>query len=505
MFEAGLERAVRLNGDLPGFTCAGETVTWREIVERGKGLAQGYADLGLKPGDRVAALMSNSLPQVEMFIAAHYSGVAIVPLNFRWSVDEISYALQDCTPALLIASSQFEAAAVKAAENTTTKVYSIGGKSPSYESLFGADMMEPKQHPADGLFGIFYTGGTTGRSKGVMLSRLNVYSNALACMAEGAFGEGQIGLHVSPLFHIAGALTLHCGFLSASHNIVMPAFDPEQALRHIAEDAVNQVLFVPTMLGAVLDHPDLPETNVSSITNILYGAAPMNPTMLKRGLEVFSNARFTQLYGMTETSPTATVLHSSEFTGKVGGEGRMTSVGRPLLGTEVRIMNSSNSEAERGEVGEICTRGPGVMLGYWNQPEATAEAMRDGWMYTGDGGYMDDDGFVFLADRLKDMIITGGENVFSVEVESVLTMHPAVQQCAVVGKPDEKWGEAVHAVVVLHDGKVADEAELIAFCRERLTAFKCPRSVEFDDEPLPLSAAGKILKREIRERYWPSG
>lgn len=505
MFESGLERAVRKVGDQPAFSCEGETLTWREIVERGKRLAAGYAEMGLKPGDRVASFMLNSLPNVEMFIAAHYSGVAIVPINFRWSLDEVRYALEDCTPSLLIAGSEFEPTAIAAAEGLETIVYSVAGESTPYEKLRSHKMMEPQAHDPSALFGIFYTGGTTGRSKGVMLSRLNIYSNVMACMAEGTLGEGQVGLHVSPLFHIAGALMLHCGFMSAAHNVVMPAFDPGRALKHIQDDKINQVLFVPTMLGAVLSHPDADKIDVSSIQNILYGASPMNLTMLKAGIDKFSPARFTQLYGMTETSPTGTVLHSSEFMGEGGNEALMTSVGRPLLGTEVRIVNSEGEELPRGEVGEICTRGPGVMLGYWNKPEATTEALQNGWMLTGDGGYMNDDGFVYLADRIKDMIITGGENVFSVEVESVLTMHPAVLQCAVVGKPHEHWGEAVHAVVVLHEGQAVTEDELITFCREKLTAFKCPRSVDFNAEPLPLSAAGKILKRKIRERYWPEG
>jgi long-chain acyl-CoA synthetase len=460
--------------------------------------------MGLKPGDRVATLVTNSLASVEMFIAAHYSGVAIVPLNFRWNLDEVRYALEDCAPAVLIADQAFEGTALAAAEGRETRVYSVAGAAPDYQTLRADHEAQPLQLPSDSLFGIFYTGGTTGRSKGVMLSRGNLWSNVVACMAEGAFGEGEVGLHVSPLFHIAGALCLHCAFLSASRNIIMPAFDAGKALGHFERDQINQVLLVPTMLGAVLNHPQMATTNVSSLRNILYGAAPMTPTMLERAIGTFTKARFTQLYGMTETSPTATVLHSREYLSDQSRRGLMTSVGRPILGTEVRIMRTDGSEAARGEVGEICTRGPGVMLGYWNKPEATAEALQDGWMRTGDGGYMDYDGFVFLADRIKDMIITGGENVFSVEVECVLAMHPAVQQCAVVGIPHDHWGEQVHGVVVLHDGQDASEEELIAFCRERLSAFKTPRSIAFDSQALPVSAAGKILKRDIRARYWPS-
>jgi long-chain acyl-CoA synthetase len=351
------------------------------------------------------------------------------------------------------------------------------------------------------LLAIFYTGGTTGRSKGVMLSHGNAAYVALASMAEGAYGTDEIYLHTSPSFHIAGAMNVFQAFICASRNVVLPRFEAGAALATISAQGVTQSLLVPTMIGMILDHPNFTDTDTSSIRRILYGAAPMTDALLDRAMAAFPRAEFMQLYGMTETTSNACILHSRVFTAPDGKRLLSRSVGRAMIGSEVGIFGQAEVPLPPGEVGEIAIRGPGVMLGYWNRPDATAAAIRGGWMHTGDGGSMDAEGYVYLADRIKDMIISGGENIYSLEVEAILVEHPSVRQCAVIGIPHPVWGEAVHAIVTLNDGESFDERALIDFCRGKLSGYKLPRSVEHRDE-LPLTAAGKVVKRDLRAPFW---
>jgi acyl-CoA synthetase (AMP-forming)/AMP-acid ligase II len=283
--------------------------------------------------------------------------------------------------------------------------------------------------------------------------------------------------------------------------VALPRFDAGAALAAISAQGVTQSLLVPTMIGMVLDHPDFNDTDTSSIRRILYGAAPMTDALLDRAMAAFPRAEFMQLYGMTETASNACILHSRVFTGPDGKRLRSRSVGRAMIGSEVGIFSAAGDLLPSGEVGEIAIRGPGVMLGYWNRPEATAAAVRGGWMHTGDGGSMDAEGYAYLADRIKDMIISGGENIYSLEVEAILVRHPSVRQCAVIGIPHPVWGEAVHAIVTLNHGESFDELALIDFCRGQLSGYKLPRSIEHRDE-LPLTAAGKVMKRDLRAPFW---
>ncbi len=369
-----------------------------------------------------------------------------------------------------------------------------------YESLFDRVCSPINDCAESDLLAIFYTGGTTGRSKGVMLSHGNVAYVAMAGLAEGVYGTDEIYLHTSPSFHIAGAMNVFQAFITASRNVILPRFDAGAALAAIATEGVTQSLLVPTMIGMILDHPSFPDTDTSSVRRILYGAAPMTESLLDRAMAAFSQAEFIQLYGMTETASNACILHSSEFTPPDGKRLRSRSVGRAIVGSEVGIFGPAGDPLPPDEVGEIAIRGPGVMLGYWNRPDATAAAIKGGWMHTGDGGSMDAEGYVFLADRIKDMIISGGENIYSLEVEAVLVRHPSVRQCAVIGIPHPVWGEAVHAIVTLHDGQPFDERALVDFCRSTLSGYKLPRSIEHRDE-LPLTAAGKVVKRDLRAPF----
>jgi long-chain acyl-CoA synthetase len=290
--------------------------------------------------------------------------------------------------------------------------------------------------------------------------------------------------------------------LSGGSNVVIRAFSPEGVMQAIELYKVNEILLVPTMIQMLVDHPAISSHDMSSLRRIVFGASPMSEALLDRAVAVLPNARFVQAYGMTELSPVATILHHREQVGEGRKLGRHRSGGRATFGVEIRIVDADDKPVPSGTVGEICVRGDVVMMGYWERPEETAKAVVDGWMHTGDGGYMGADGFVYIVDRVKDMIISGGENVYSAEVENVVALCPAVAQCAVIGIPSERWGEAVHAVIVPKPGVTVDADELIAFCHERIAGYKCPRSVEVRDAPMPMSGAGKILKRELRRPFW---
>jgi len=270
----------------------------------------------------------------------------------------------------------------------------------------------------------------------------------------------------------------------------------------VQRNKVTEVLLVPTMIQMLVDHPALGSHDLSSLTRIVYGASPISEAVLDRAMAALPNTRFVQAYGMTELSPIATILHWHEHIGEGRAKGRHRAGGRATLGCEVRIVDANDQPVASGTVGEIVARGDNVMMGYWERPEETERALAGGWMHTGDGGYMDEDGFVYVVDRVKDMIISGGENVYSTEVENAVAQHPAVAQCAVVGIPSEEWGEQVHAVVVRKPGADVSAADIIAFCKARIASYKCPRSVEITDAPLPMSGAGKILKRELRKPFW---
>jgi acyl-CoA synthetase (AMP-forming)/AMP-acid ligase II len=282
---------------------------------------------------------------------------------------------------------------------------------------------------------------------------------------------------------------------------MVPRFEPVAVMQAIATEQVSDALLVPTMIQMLVDHPELPQHDMRSLRGVVYGASPIGEGLLDRAMKALPSAGFTQLYGMTELSPVATILTRDMHTEAGRSKGRHRGAGRAAIGCEVRIVDVDDHEVPRGEVGEIVVRGPGVMQGYWNKPAETEAALRGGWMHTGDGGRMDADGYVYIVDRMKDMIVTGGENVYSVESESALATHPAVAVCAIVGVPSAQWGEAVHAFVVLKPGHSATPDELIAHTKSRIAAYKCPRTIDFI-EAMPLSGAGKVLKTTLRAPFW---
>ncbi|CAE6821772.1 long-chain-fatty-acid--CoA ligase [Paraburkholderia domus] len=509
-----LHRSMQQRPDKIALRFNGQSTTYAEFGDRVARLAAALRKLGVAEGERVAMFSLNSARYIEYYMAVPWAGAVLNPVNIRWSAPEVIYSVNDCSTAVLIVDDPFVDIARKVAAACPSLrriIYAGDGETPegmlNYEALVAdSEPMEDAYRHGDDLAGIFYTGGTTGVPKGVMLSHTNLVSSSCNQLMAGTLDEGTTMLHVMPMFHLACFASINGVFLSAGTHAVLRAFEPGAMMAAIAETSITHVLLAPTMIQMGLDwmgsnpgraaHLDL-----TSLRSIRYGASPMTPTLMARTRATFPHATFTQGYGMTELAPVATLLGAEYHTDEAVATGKIHSVGRPVHTTEVKIVDEMGNEVPRGCVGEIAVRGPNVMLGYWNKPEATAEAIRNGWMHTGDGGYMDEDGFVFLMDRIKDMIVSGGENVYSAEVEKALVNHPAVAQCAVIGVPHEKWGEAVHAVIVLKPGATTTLESVRSHCREQIAGYKCPVSVDFR-EALPLSSIGKVLKNELRKPYW---
>jgi long-chain acyl-CoA synthetase len=342
-----------------------------------------------------------------------------------------------------------------------------------------------------------YTGGTTGFPKGVMQSHLNLWSACMPRMVDMPPIRGGRLLHVAPLFHVAGMARALIQFLAGETHVLVPSFEAEGLLQIIEREQISETLLVPTMILALLAHRDFDRYDLSSLKRLTYGASPSAGEMVEQVLARLPDLELSHSYGLTEACPVVSSNLPCNHTLQARQSGLSRSVGRGGLGVNVKIVDPQGHEVPRGTVGEIIVRGPNIMQGYWNKPEETAKALRDGWLFTGDGAYMDEQGYLFIVDRLKDMIVSGGENIYSAEVENVLARHPAVALSAVIGIPHEQWGEAVHAVVVLKPGTQVDEEQLRQYCREFIAGYKCPKSIEFRDA-LPLSAAGKVLKRELR-------
>ncbi|NHN36553.1 long-chain fatty acid--CoA ligase [Pseudomaricurvus alcaniphilus] len=485
--------------------------TWAELKLRISKMASFLNGLGVSEGDRVSILALNSDRYYECFFAIPWAGAVVVPLNTRWSVQENIYSNNDAQVSVLIADDNFIDSALSIAKQVKTimKVVYIGENSAP-EGMIDAELILADAQPMDDvcrrgedLAGIFYTGGTTGFPKGVMLSHKNLVSNALSNLSSLDLNEANIRyLHAAPMFHMADVCTSLTATLSGSAHIFIPAFSAKSVIAAIDSFKITHVLLVPTMISMLLQEPQLQQTQLSSLKAIVYGASPMTEGILKAVLEQLPNVAFYQAYGQTELSPVVTVLRpeyhcfDGEFSGKT------SSAGQCNIGCQIKVVDEQGEQLATGEVGEVAATGPNVMQGYWNNPEQTEKAMLDGWVLTGDAGYLDEDGFLFLVDRKKDMIISGGENVFSAEVENVVSLHAAVQEVVVVGIPSKQWGEEVHAIVRLKPGTNATADEIIAFAKQRIAGYKCPRSVEFQTQAFPITGAGKIRKNEIRAAFW---
>ena len=483
--------------------------SFQELQERTNRLANGLRGLGVQPGDRVAVLLNNCHQYVELYFAIPKAGAIITPLNYRLAGSELSWIVNNAGANTLI----FQESYLPAVKEIQAEIKSVhhyictqGNHAGlvNYEELIAQSPSEEPEmdgHEED-VMSIFYTSGTTGKPKGAMLTHRNIISNAQVINIEQKIRAGDMFLIVSPLYHTIAPACMYAHMYRGNTNVAIDQFDPQLMLEVIEKERVTHIFLVPSMIIFTLEYPGVGNYDLSSLRMIWYGGSPMPANRIKQAMEIFG-CELGQGFGMTEIGPCfVSVLSPEDHILKAPEqEKRLTSTGRNYSNTEVKIVDDEDQEVPIGTVGEICVRGPNVMKGYWRRPQESAEALKDGWFHTGDLGRLDEEGFLYVVDRKKDMIISGAENIYSAEVENALSGHPAVLEVAVIGVPDEKWGEAVKAVVALREGMKATEEELIEHCKQRLASYKKPKSVDFM-ERLPRNVMGKVLKTELREKYW---
>ncbi|NKY32397.1 long-chain fatty acid--CoA ligase [Nocardia speluncae] len=501
----GLHRAVAHHPGRIATAFGTRTRTFAEQIDRVSRFAGGLRALGVGSGDCVGMLALNSDRYIEYLLATCWAGGVVNTMNIRWSAAETAESVNGCGTRVLCVDDAFAVMVDELRDRCPELTHIIHcGDGPTPDGMYGIEDLISGSLPVDDErrggnqpAALFYTGGTTGRAKGVMLSHHNLVASALGSIATCGFAtpDGAM-LHAAPMFHLGDLAGWVAHTLLGNTHVLIPRFDPTAVLRAVEQHNVTDLLLVATMVPMVFDHVEAGSADLSSLRRLVYGAAPIPATVIQRVLAKVPQLEFVQTYGMTELSPVATMLTPADH--RAGGH-RLRSVGRAAVHCEVRIVDPNGRTVEPGVVGEVSVRGDGVMQGYRDLPEATAAAVRDGWMHTGDGGYIDEDGYLFLVDRIKDMIITGGENVYSLEVENAIAGHPDIAACAVVGVPDDKFGERVHAVVVPRPGTRPDPDEIRAFAKTSIAGYKVPRTISFAAE-LPLSAAGKVLKHVLRDR-----
>jgi long-chain acyl-CoA synthetase len=488
-----LYRAHKMFPHKTAAVCGDVRLTYAETWTRCRQLAGALNALGLQAGDRVAILAASSHQYLEVYMAVPASGYVVVPLNTRHAEPELRYALEDSGSRVLITDRD-----PGSLRDTVEHVINLPDAyeaqlAAATEADFSSSITE------DTLAGLFYTGGTTGASKGVMLSHRNLIANTINWLIATRQGPDDVYLVTAPLFHAAGSLAVLATVWVGGCQVVLPAFDPKVALDLIEAEQATATLGVPTMIAAMTEEQLVHPRRVSSLRTLLHGGSPIATEVVRRAHTAFPDTELVHAYGTTETAPLATMLRNEE---QLLDSDLARSCGQAAAGVDVRVFDQTGNELPAGDIGEVVVRGSNVMQGYWNKPEQTAEVLKQGWYYTGDLGYMDDYGYLFLVDRAKDMIISGGENVYSTEVEEILYQHPAVLEAAVFGVPDDRWGEAVYAMVVPRPEHDVDTAGLIAFCRQHIAGYKVPKQIEIRSEPLPKSGPGKILKRELRAPFW---
>ena len=503
-------RAARNRADVTATICGDRRRSWSDVLYRVRKSAALLRQLGLEDGQRVAVLSPNSDKFFECLFSVNWAGGVIVPINTRLAPAEIQYWLEDSGSSLLLVADSFVesiAALRDQLPGIEQFVYLGEGETPEgfldYEALLeAAEGMEDAGRSGSDLAALFYTGGTTGRSKGVMITHEGMFINVLQWITAVGVTEEDRFLIIPPMFHAAGGENAIATAALGATACIMPAFDVETGLQLIEQERLTKLPLVATMLDMMVNHPAVASHDVSSIRKITYGASPLHERILRRALEVFPDASFYQVFGQTEGGPTVSVLAPRFHTTEGPCSGKMKSAGQVILGSQIAILDEAGNELPAGEVGEISVQGPGVSPGYWNLDEVTRASRSGPWLRTGDGGYLDEDGFLYISDRIKDMIISGGENVYPAEVEAILMQREEIAECAVIGIPSDKWGEQVHGIVRLQEGSTTSAEELINWCRQHLAGYKCIRSVDFRAEPFPLSATNKILKRELRKPYW---
>ncbi|MGD9861879.1 MAG: long-chain fatty acid--CoA ligase [Pseudodonghicola sp.] len=503
-----LERNAAHYGDRTAVLCDGRVTTWAQMARRCRALAGGFNALGLTGGDRIGFLGLNSEWFFECYFAPALAGMELVALNYRLTAAELIACASDSALRLLVVDPpHLQTGRAIAAACPGLRLIVLGAAPGAgeigYEALIAA-AHAPTTAPGrdDDSAIIYYSGGTTGAPKGVMLSHWNICTNSAGSVAQYGFVPHETHLMVGPMFHAAaGSRVYTCAHLPAPV-VLQPKFDVAGFLGLIQTHRVASTQFVPTMMQMILDHPEFARYDLSSLRQMTWGASATSAELLRRIVAAFPHVDLVHGYGMTEAAPLISGLGPDYHRADFATRGKLGSVGFPASHCDLRIFDDADTELPRGAVGEIVVRGPNVMKGYLNQPELTAETLRGGWLHTGDAGYLDADGALWISGRIKDMIISGGENIYPAEIENVLSLHPDVAEVAVIGIPDPHWGEAVHAIVIPTPGSRATETELITYTRAHLASYKCPRSLEFRSEPMPLSGANKVLKTELRKPYW---
>ena len=471
--------------DLEAIWFEGRSQSYGALDRASSELAAGLVrELGLKPGDRVSILDKNCPEYLELVFALDKAGLVAAPLNWRLTAREIGAIVEDVKPALLVVGEEFRSHGVAAGIKTLTYA----------ELPRGGD--DPFRDRDTAVSTQFCTSGTTGLPKGAMLTGPALLNTGLCLAIEmPEMREGGRSLVCMPLFHTGGTGWAVWSMQQGMTIVMVREIDPPKLLDVIVQQKIEVALLVPAVMLFLTELPQARSADFSAFTHVTYGTAPIAPDLLKRCIDIFK-CKFCQIYGLTETSGPFACLPFEHHVAE-----KLRSCGRPMFGARARITGSKGEELPRGEIGEICYQGESLMSGYWARPDATAESIRDGWFYSGDAGFMDENGFIFVKDRLKDMIVSGSENVYPAEIEAVLSSHSDIVECAVIGIPDAKWGETVKAVVVKRGGSALSEPELIDWMRDKVAGFKRPRSVDFVDK-LPRNASGKLLKRTLREPYW---
>jgi len=487
IYSNSLGRALRYYPEHTAFASADQRTSFREVHDRVGRIAAALYRNGFRAGDRLALLLPNEPEFIELIYACAWLGLIVVPLNTRLSEKEIDHVLVDATPHGLIRHSSFAVPTIRVPRELVIDVepFELNDDAPP----------DPVYDP-DAVFTLIYTSGTTGAPKGVSLTHSNILANVDHVNYWMPYQEGAVYLHAAPIFHIADFPFMFASPAFGSCQTTIPKFSPQAFCETVERERVTQTVVVPTMLNLLTQFPALKNYDLTSLEHLGYGGSPIATELIHRTRQLLPKTKLVQVYGLSETG-FLTGLQDHEHT-----ENRLTSCGRACPGIEVRVADESGKDVETGQAGELIARGPNVSRGYWNNPKETNIAVNDGFFRTGDIGYQDPDGFVYILDRLKDMIVTGGENVYSGEVEAVIYQHPAVREAAVFGIPDPKWGELVMAYIVLKPGGILSADALIAFCRQSLAGYKVPRRIEFSATELPKSGSGKILKKELRARFW---
>jgi long-chain acyl-CoA synthetase len=485
----------------------GKTLTYKELDRRVNQLANYFLSLNLKGCKHVAILSDNCPQYMEIYFAAAKAGFVVIPLNTRLAKNELVSILQDAEiKVLLFGDGYSEIASMVAPDADISILISIEKQEKAisfYEDVLTQFNVKDPEIPVDEnqLAILMYTGGTTGRAKGVMISHRSFMTAMLDLTLTYMFDKSDTSCIILPMFH-AAVWPAFCLAIVGGKIAILRRPELKSILGLLEKEKCTHMVAVPTIFNGLMEHPELDTFDLSNIKKLSYGGSPIAPVLLRKMIEKFGSI-FWQAYGLTEASPVLTVLRPEDhiLEGLPEKVRRLNSVGREHYSPTVRVIRDNGKEVAPGEVGEIVGKGKNIMLGYWKMPEKTAETIIDGWLHTGDMGTTDEDGFIYLVDRKNDMIITGGENVYPREVEDTLYEHPAVMEVAVVGIPDPKWGESVKAVIVLKEGMAAEEKDIIAFARSKLAGYKCPKSIDFRSS-LIKTAAGKIARSAIKKEYW---